>query len=102
MALYELSSAQVRQILYCMESMETDYIDDTDDYTDWHEALEAVQKPLSYSNPKSNETRRGDIIVGILAVAMASMTAAAFLGFDITAKKPAVTPIEVIPYQHHH
>ena len=57
---------------------------------------------MKHSNPKSRETRRGDIIVGILAVAMASMTAAAFLGFDITAKKPAVTHIEVIPYQHHH
>ena len=57
---------------------------------------------MKQSNPKSRETRRDDIIVGILAVAMASMTAAAFLGFDITAKKPAVTPIEVIPYQHHH
>lgn len=57
---------------------------------------------MKQSNSKSNETRRGDIIVGILAVAMASMTTAAFLGFDITAKKPAVTPIEVIPYQHHH
>jgi len=57
---------------------------------------------MKQSNPKSRETRRGDIIVGILAVAMASMTAAAFLGFDITAKKPAVTHIEVIPYQHHH
>ena len=57
---------------------------------------------MNQSNPKSRETRRDDIIVGILAVAMASMTAAAFLGFDITAKKPAVSPIEVIPYQHHH
>ncbi len=57
---------------------------------------------MKQSNSESRKTRRDDIIVGILAVAMASMTAAAFLGFDITAKKPAVTPIEVIPYQHHH
>tara|TARA_R100000005_G_C4928817_1_gene158752 strand:- start:646 stop:807 length:162 start_codon:yes stop_codon:yes gene_type:complete len=45
--LFELTPNQVEQILYCMESMASDYTDETtEDYKDWSSALEALQEPL--------------------------------------------------------
>lgn len=41
-----LTEDEIKQILYCMESMASDYTDETtEDYEDWCSALDALQKP---------------------------------------------------------
>jgi len=41
-----LTEDEIKQVLYCMESMASDYTDETtEDYEDWCSALDALQKP---------------------------------------------------------
>ena len=43
---YHLTDSQVAQILYCMESMQSDYQDSTPDWEDFESALKAIQTPV--------------------------------------------------------
>lgn len=49
MKTYALRDRELRQILFCMESMASDYSDDTDDFSDYHSALWALQHPIHSS-----------------------------------------------------
>jgi len=44
--LYSLTDAQLAQILYCLESMQSDYTDGTPDAADFDAALAALADPL--------------------------------------------------------
>ena len=44
---YLLTDAEVAQILYCLESMQSDYTDGTPDAADFDAALAALQSPLT-------------------------------------------------------
>jgi len=44
---YLLTDAEVAQILYCLESMQSDYTDGTLDAADFDSALAALQSPLT-------------------------------------------------------
>ena len=43
---YLLTDAEVAQILYCLESMQSDYSDGTPDAADFDAAMAAIQSPL--------------------------------------------------------
>jgi len=43
---YLLTDSQIAQILYCMESMQSDYTDGTPDAADYESALAAIQSPI--------------------------------------------------------
>ena len=44
---YLLTDAEVAQILYCLESMQSDYTDGTPDAADFDAALADLQSPLT-------------------------------------------------------